>query len=240
MLLGNLTWTLFPAGAPAEEIAAYVAEAERRVAPARPCLVYLRQEDVAEVVRRIAQRRGTQWTERKVKQYEALPYNKARAYAGFDGLVAYWEDYQRLADELFERSTLAKRLVPVDPADWGAGWRHIAAFLEVPVNAATGSAISAADLERYAGTYSYTQRDKEAHCQIALGAGRLVVTGLADVWRETPLVPIGPAQDSRFALESYPIEVTFDVRPDGAVRGAHLTGPPPLWGNLTDRLTRVD
>ena len=87
-LFGHLTWTLFPAGAPDAETMSYVAEAERRVEVAKPCLVYLRQDDLGAGMRRLAERRGKGWIERKAKQYEALPYSTERGLQGFDGLVA--------------------------------------------------------------------------------------------------------------------------------------------------------
>ena len=238
MLLGSLTWTLFPAGAPEEEITAYLAEAERRVAPAKPCLVYLRQPSPADVVRRVAERRGSGWAEGKAKQYGGLPYSKARGYTGLDGLVAYWEDYQRLADRLFERSALTKHLVTVDPDDWESSWRQIADFLMLSPAAGAAPASSGAALERYAGTYSFTHGDKESRCEVALRDGLLLLSGLPGVWRETPLVPATSGGEARFALESYPFDLTFEVDNDGTVGGAHVSGPPPLFGTMPERLLR--
>ena len=239
-LFGHLTWTLLPAGAPNEETMAYVAEAERRVAAAQPCLIYMRQDDVEAGMRRLAERRGAGWIEQKAKQYEGLPYSKERRLSGFEGLVVYWEDYQRLADELFERSTLAKRLVRVEPADWEAGWREIAEFLELPADAttATSGATAEGELERFVGTYSYVRDGKEAECRVTLESGRLHVNGLADVWRHTPLVPLGDAGEARFGVESYPIELAFERGRDGAVHGARVSGPQPLWGSRTQQLKK--
>ena len=243
-LFGHLTWTLFPAGAPNEETMGYVAEAERRLAAAKPCLIYMRQEDVGAGMRRIAERRGMGWIEGKAKQYEGLPYNRERGLKGPEGLVAYWQDYQQLADELFERSALAKRMVRVEPRDWEAGWREIAAFLELPEGATRGAAADAAavgQLERYVGTYSYVRAGKEAECRVTLEEGRLYVDGLEDMWRHTPLVPMGDAGDAgdaRFGVESYPIELAFERREDGAVHLARLNGPQPLWGTRAERLTK--
>jgi thymidylate kinase len=98
MLYGHLTWTLFPAGVPNDVTMAYVAEAERAIHPLSPCVIYFRPDDVAGAMRRIAARRGREWAERAVRQHTLSPYGRRRGLQGFDGLVAFWEDYRDLAE----------------------------------------------------------------------------------------------------------------------------------------------
>ena len=67
---------------------------------------------------------------------------------------------------------------------------------------------------------------------------RLFVSGLPGVWRETPLIPLSRTGEPRFALESYPFELTFAPEDAGALREARLSGPPPLFDTLPERLVR--
>jgi hypothetical protein len=129
--------------------------------------------------------------------------------------------------------------VRVDPADWEASWQEIADSLELPPAADDASRWSGETLERYVGTYAYSHGGQEARCEVAFREGRLVVSGLAGVWRETPLVPVGRGGEARFALAAYPFEMTFELGERGMVRGARLSGPPPLFGSLPGRLVRA-
>jgi hypothetical protein len=88
------------------------------------------------------------------------------------------------------------------------------------------------------GTYSYERGGQEVHCRVNVEDGRLIIDSWADVWRRTPLVPVGDADEGRFATESFPYDVTFVTGEDGSVQEMRVEGPDSVWGSLPRRLKR--
>jgi thymidylate kinase len=233
MLYGHLTWTLFPAGVPNDVTMAYVAEAERAIHPLSPCVIYFRPDDVAGAMRRIAARRGREWAERAVRQHTLSPYGRRRGLQGFDGLVAFWEDYRDLADTLFTRSPLAKCCIPTDAGDWPAYLQRVCAFLGLPAADGAEPRPNSA-LERFAGTYDFTHRGERRRCQVTYEGGALYLTGVPDVWPRTRLIPLETIDEggASFAAESLPFEFTFLEDAARGVREMRAAGPDFVWGSI--------
>src|SRR5829696_6598790 len=91
---GYLTWTLFPAEVPLEDIRAYLAEVERIISTLDPCLVYFRQRDVGASLRRLLDRRGGGVEDLYTARVAESPYGRSRGSHGFDGLAAFWTAYR--------------------------------------------------------------------------------------------------------------------------------------------------
>jgi hypothetical protein len=223
-LLGYLTWTLFHFDAPEPEIVAYVGRVAEIVRPLDPCVVALRQPDVAGAIARLCARRGEETARRYIERVEQSPYGARRGLRGFDGLVAFWEAYRRISEPALARLDLPMRVIADADGDWTARHAAVLAFLGLPP--ADDEPSDPAALARYAGTYASVEPGVDRACRVWLAGNALVIDGLPHVWPATPLLPRSPG---RFAVESLPFEVKFGEDAAGAVvrltaRGQALLG----------------
>jgi hypothetical protein len=217
-LYGYLTWTLFWFDVPADQIARYVAAVEAIVRPLDPRLVYLRQDDVGATLAAATDARGNNHRELYVERAATSPYGQRRGLAGLDGMVAYWAAYHTLTDDLFERSTLPRRLLPAQ-IGWSARQAELLAFLGL-----TEPPAPPLDPTDYLGWYEDTE--------IRLEDGHLVAYDLPDRWHRLRLVPLG---DDAFDVESLPHRVTFERDDRDHVVALRVTGPPMLVTPALDR-----
>jgi thymidylate kinase len=235
MLLGHLTWSLFPADVPPAEIEGYVRTAAGHLRGLRPALLYLRQPDVGAAVRRTCRRRGgateAAWTRRATQN----PYARRRGLEGFAGMVAFWSAYGALADALFEEVDLPKLAVEVGPGAWAGASAGALRFLGLPP--ARDPAPPPEQLARYTGAYIRTDGDRPARCEVALRRGALSLDGAPGVWPRTRLIADGPSvPPAAFALESLPFRAEFDAiaAAPGGETGLRmrLSGPELLRGRV--------
>jgi thymidylate kinase len=224
-LFGYLTWTLFHFDAPEPEIAAYVERVAEIIRPLDPCLVVLRQPDVAGAMARLCARRGEATARGYIERAAGSPYGERRGLSGFDGLVAFWEAYRQIADAVLARLDLAKRVIEEADGDWPARQRAILAFLGLPP--AAEEPIAPADLARCVGDYIAVEPADGRACRVWLAGDALLIDGLPEVWPATPLLPRSPG---RFAVESLPFEVEFDGDAAGVVTRLTARGPDLLGG----------
>jgi thymidylate kinase len=223
-LYGYLTWTLFWYDVPAEEIAQYLAAVERTVRPLAPRLVYLRQDDVDATLASATDARANGHREMYVERAEGSPYGRRRGLRGFDGLIAYWEAYRALTDELFARSAL-ERLALASAIGWPARRRTLLEFLDLP-----DAQPPPGDVGRFVGWYDGTE--------VRLEQEDLYAYDLPDRWHRLRLVPLG---GRAFEVESLPHRVVFEEDAVGRVTGLRVTGPPMLVTPALDRrLSRSD
>ncbi|HUH07435.1 MAG TPA: hypothetical protein VML96_06470 [Egibacteraceae bacterium] len=217
-LYGYLTWTLFWHDVPAEEIARYVASVEEIVRPLEPRLVYLRQDDVGATLAAATDARANRHRELYIERAEVSPYGKRRGLRGFDGLVAYWEAYRAVADELFAGSAM-DRLELASSIGWQARRQRLLSFLGLP-----DAPPPCVDLSRFAGSYEGTE--------VRLEGRDLFAYDLPDRWHRLRLVPLGGAA---FEVESLPHRVVFEGDAAGGVSALRVTGPPMLLSPALDR-----
>lgn len=102
------------------------------IAPLNPLVVYFRQEDVEHAIRTVCEERGAEWVAYQVNWKLAAPYCTGRGFAGLQGLIALYQDYQRLTDTLFERLPLSKLAIENSRQDWPAHHALILQALGLP------------------------------------------------------------------------------------------------------------
>jgi hypothetical protein len=116
---GDFT-NLFLMEADSATLASYVQAVAKTIASLHPLLVYFRQEDVEQAIRRVCDERGDDWVAYQINWKLATPYGTRRKLAGREGLIALYEDYRRLTDELFEILLLDKLIIENSRQEWPA------------------------------------------------------------------------------------------------------------------------
>jgi len=114
---GNLT-ALLLLEADKDTIAAYCREIVAVIAPLRPLLIYLRQDDVERAVHTVSAQRGETWVDYQVDWKLGSPYARRRGLAGLDGVVALYRDYRALTDQLFADLAIPKISIETSEQDW--------------------------------------------------------------------------------------------------------------------------
>jgi hypothetical protein len=114
---GNLT-ALLLLEADTELMGNYCRDILATVAPLRPLLVYLRQDDIEHAIRVVSAQRGDAWVDYQVNWKLASPYARRRGLAGLDGLVALYRDYRAFTDELFANLAIAKISIDTSQQEW--------------------------------------------------------------------------------------------------------------------------
>jgi thymidylate kinase len=232
-LLGYLTWTLFPAGVPHQEIEDYARRVAGIIRPARPCVVHLYERDTARALRRICERRGGATEERFIQRATHSPYGRRRGLQGFEGLVRYWEDYRALSAALLAAAELPVLTIESAAGAWPAYHRQITEYLGLPPP--QEEAVPAASLAPLAGVYARGAGDGVQSCRVDLEGGSLFVTGLPCVWRHSRLIPVAPLT---FEVESLPFRVHFEVDGSGAGRRLRAGGPSLFDGSPAGTFVR--
>lgn len=100
------------------DITAYWQAFETIVAPARPVLMYLRDPNPAQRLRRHAIReRGREWYEKLADHVARTPAGRPFRHLGVDGFVEFWVRYGALCDELLAASelTVQRTRPPITP-----------------------------------------------------------------------------------------------------------------------------
>ena len=234
-LYGYLTWSLFPLEVPPDEIRAYISAVERIIAPAAPCLVYFRQDDLAASLRRLCDRRGAAIERSYVERSTQSAYGKRRGLQGFSGMAAFWTAFRHLTDAAFAGSAMPKLAIDTSTGDWPAYQRQIADFLALPP-VAEKLTMPPTALARFVGRYSRTVNDHQETCSVELLDGNLSLDGVPETWPNSRLLPkVG----TTFAVESLPLEVTFAVGVAGVAVSLAVTGPAFLAGPVTRTYARM-
>jgi hypothetical protein len=114
---GDLT-NLFLMEAGWAMIAEYTRELEKIIRALRPLLIYFYQKDVERALRTVAARRGEAWVKYQVDWKLQAPYSRRRGLRGLEGLIALYQDYRELTDELYAGLDLAKLAIENSAQDW--------------------------------------------------------------------------------------------------------------------------
>ena len=151
MLFGHLTWSLFPADVPREEIAAYVLAAGQRLEGVPLLLLRLRQPDAGAAVARVWRRRGAA-AGAAIRRATDNPYARRRGLTGRAGAAAYWTAFDALVDDLFARLDLPRLALQTGPPTWSGATTRALRALGLP--ARRPPAPPAPALARLAGAYA--------------------------------------------------------------------------------------
>lgn len=95
----------------------------------QPILIHLQQTDVAAALARITAIRGEAWIEKIVKRDEQLPWHQSRGMKGYTGLLAFFEAWWGVSNDLFEALPMPKLNVVNPQEDYPAALASIQDFL---------------------------------------------------------------------------------------------------------------
>ncbi|GHO67936.1 hypothetical protein KSC_068280 [Ktedonobacter sp. SOSP1-52] len=231
-LFGYLTWSLFPLDIPDAEIQRYLSQVEQIIEPISPSLIYLYQQDIAQALGKICQRRGSETRAWLMTQATQSFYGKRRGLQGFGGMVTYWKDFQILIDDAFARFNGSKLALENSAGDWKTYERTVLDFLDLPIEEDV-AAVSPSAQERLVGIYHF----EEGSCHVFLEKDQLMVDGIPLIWQRTRLIP---RDHNVFAVESLPFIVTFEEDTHGNITGMRATGPELLHGTVERLYVRKD
>ncbi|MBP1994566.1 hypothetical protein [Paenibacillus eucommiae] len=228
-LFGYLTWSLFPFEVPKQEIMQYVKEVERIIEPLNPYVIYFYQNDIEAALKKICTRRGGDTEKNFVRAATQSPYGKSRGLNGFEGMVAYWQDYRGITDEAFQGLICAKIAIDNSEGNWSQYGSEISRFLGIDhrdeASLVQLQLMDQQNQQHLVGDYmAETETDGSLTCSIQFESGNLITDGLPQVWTKSKLIPKSP---NVFEVQSLPFQVSF-VEDDG-IR-MYLTGPVLLDG----------
>lgn len=229
-LFGYLTWSLFPLDIPVEEIRAYLSQIKQIILPIRPCLIYLYQQDTAQALEKICERRGDETQSRFIAQATLSAYGQNRGLQGFDGMVTFWKDFRILVEATFSRLDISKLALENSAGDWQAYEQNVLDFLNLP--AQEEAHVPLASLERFAGIYHFENSEGQQSCLVQIENDHLIIDGMPQVWRRTRLIPW--SRDV-FAIASLPFQIIFEEDTNGTITSMRASGPELLFGDV-DRL----
>ncbi len=114
---GGLT-ALLLLEADVDTMAAYCRDIVAVIRPLRPLLIYFRQNDVESAIRLVSTQRGERWVNYQVNWKLESPYAKRRGLAGLDGLIALYQEYRALTDQLFAELDIPKISIENSRQEW--------------------------------------------------------------------------------------------------------------------------
>jgi hypothetical protein len=219
-----LTYTLLFFDVPEREIAAYVEEVARIIAPCDPRVILLRPADLARDLAAVCAARGEEWSGRHIGQTERSPYGQRLGVKGFEGYVSFWADHRALTDRLFDAMPFDRVIVPGPAEDWPTTRAAVADFLSLDQGAIETYDV---DLGEFTGRYVDQDAESGAVCTVVREQEVLVIVGLTWFGERCRMVRRGPCS---FNLESFPTEATFRLDDQGRPQEMTLSGPDLLFG----------
>jgi hypothetical protein len=114
---GNMT-DLLLMDSPRAELHAYAQGVLAVTAELVPLLVYLRQDDVAETIRKVVAERGPSWERYQFEWKLASPYAERRGLSGLDGFVELYRAYREITDELVTALGIEALTLETSSGDW--------------------------------------------------------------------------------------------------------------------------
>jgi hypothetical protein len=101
-------------------IASQLAAVATAIRPVSPLVIYLYQADVERAIRTVCAQRGEEWLQSQLDWKLAFPYAQRRNLSGIEGLVALYQDYRRLTDQLFAALDADKLAIDTSAGHWPA------------------------------------------------------------------------------------------------------------------------
>ena len=101
------------------------AHVHRRVAPARPLLIYLRPQDVRSHLRRTLEERDEEWARWLAASFASYGWARSRGLSGEEAVFRFYEEWESVAEELFARHEGPKLWLRDPQEDWVAALAEI-------------------------------------------------------------------------------------------------------------------
>lgn len=107
---------------------AYISEIAERIAPLDPAVIYLKNEDIAQTVRRTEKERPG-WLEGVTAYHVNGAYGRSISAQGFPGYIACLEERQRRELEILARLPVRSLVIQNPQRDWAGAYERIDGFL---------------------------------------------------------------------------------------------------------------
>ncbi len=127
---GNMTDLMLMNASP-ERLRAYVAQIIETISDLNPVVIYFSHPDIARVLRRICDARGSKWETYQINWKVLSPYGREHSLQGFDGLVQLYQSYCAICEDIFAQLALLKLAIR-NEGDWAKYYEEILSFLQLP------------------------------------------------------------------------------------------------------------
>jgi thymidylate kinase len=197
------------------DILAFADTLQKVIQPLNPALVYLTQRDVRGALERNFRNRGEGFQRFVIDYATGTPYAKSRGLEGYDGMVAFWQDFVTLTDALFDRYAIDKIKIENSAGEWERYHQKVMTFLSTPL--LKDPTLSEQDAQQYVGVY----RDKTARAAypVVYDNGNLLINFFHNAWAR-----LIPHRLGVFCAEGWYFEIQFAQDHTGEVTGLVFCG----------------
>lgn len=197
-----------------------------------PQLIYLKPRNIEQNFRDVVDVRGERMLELWLEFQKRFPCSQKYPEGGLAGFIAFWKEFDEIADCVFGELPISKLKLEVSNYDWDARFRKILAFLELPLPSDVAPSPA---LERYVGKY-VSVCDPDLEFRIDIREGSLIATverptidvgqGPIGCFREARLIPDAV---NRFSVAAWPHVIEFTEVRKGEISGLRLSVSAIGW-----------
>lgn len=212
-----------------QRIVDYAFQTQEIIKELQPILIYFSSTNVAKALREICEKRKKVWEQYFTRVINGSMYAKNRKLHGFEGVVAFFQEYQKLTSYLFSQFKMKKLALETTKGDWEERHWQICEFLELPF--VEDQKVHQENLERFTGHY----RDKTSRLEVTISSAhnKLFVHDL--LWPKSRLIP---KTENSFYVEACTIELHFqEDAPEGSCY--MKIGGSPGWKFYRRVLSRI-
>jgi hypothetical protein len=102
--------------------------------PLSPVLIYLEQDNIEIALRRMYAIRGEKWMESALQGTTQYPWFKSRGLKDFTGWVQFFEEWQPIAERLYNDWPHHKIKILNPHEDWARAYEQMYTFLQAECN----------------------------------------------------------------------------------------------------------
>lgn len=198
-----------------------------------PQWIYLKPKDLERNFREVVEERGARMLELWPQPQPHFPWFQRAQLEGLPGFLAFWKEFDEIADRVFDELPNSKLKLNVSNDDWDVRFREISTFLKLPVSFDTPPAQG---LERYAGKYVSLPADSDSLFRLEVREGHLVASvdqPTIDV-RQGPIgcfrhVRLIPDKANRFSVAAWPHVIEFTEDETGKIGGLRMSISANGW-----------
>lgn len=215
---------------PVDRIHRYAFHVADMITPLHPVFLYLPSGDVAEAIQEICRHRKRFWEQYFIQVIDGSRYAKARDLHGFEGVVAFFEEYQRVMTDIYARLTMPKITCEHLRQRWPACRQRICDYFGIRY--VPDPPLDPEAAAQYVGRYRDSQTRLELRVQRE--QQHLVVCDL--LWPKSRLIL---NHDHCFDVEACTIALTFTPDGDGIIQSMTIGGSSG-WKFYGRTLAKID
>lgn len=213
---------------PLEKITQFYDRIMAILAKVNPTIVFLYREDVKASFQQAFAVRGQRW-QNIILDPEGEGYFTKHKYQGDESIYAIWEEYQTIAQQMFDRCHNRKLRLVTSDGQWQKHIQTLTEYVGLDYKHPAGAELLT-DPASYCGRYQIQLADYTAQLLVKMVEGALYCQ--VSFWENMKLLPIGPHQ---FEIQSFPVTFTFDLE-----QGSVTVGGNYGWEITGKTLYRVE